>query len=307
VQARPGWYADPWRQAPWRWWDGAAWSAHVWPAPPGASLPWATPPWATPSWAGVSSPGAPWAGSSSSGAPPADFRRAFRPTVLWALAAMAVAIVAGLVPTVFLVGVGADDNTTLAALTVVVYPVMFGGFYLTARRISRTHGSGDLRQDFGWRRFHGSDIGWGVLGGFAAMVLQIVIGLVVPQPDDGSYRDAVFGEEPNLLVVAAMALPVILGAPIFEELLFRGPVQRSLIGRFGGAPGLVLQGVVFSLYHVVGSVSLELVQAWYLVPLFAVGVLFGVVKERTGRLAAAQIAHGVMNLIAYSALVATTL
>ena len=289
MHAGPGWYADPWHQAPWRWWDGGAWSSHVWPSPPGSTLPWAPPPWA----------------SSMEPPRPADFRRAFRPTLLWTLASIFAAIVASILPAVALYAAGADDNTLFAGLTVVVYPVMFAGFFLTARRVSRTHGTGDLREDYGWRRFRSSDLGWGLLAGIGAMVLQIVLGLVLPQPDDSGYSEAVFGKDPNLLVLAVMAVPVVLGAPIFEELLFRGPMQRSLIERFGRLPGLLLQGVVFSLYHVVGAFSLDLVQPWYLVPLFAVGVLFGVVKERTGRLAGAQIAHGVMNLIAYVALVAS--
>jgi membrane protease YdiL (CAAX protease family) len=135
------------------------------------------------------------------------------------------------------------------------------------------------------------------------MVVQILIGLVITQPDDGSYSTAVLGEDPNLLVVLAMAVPVIVGAPLFEELLFRGPMQRSLIDRWGTWPGLVLQGAVFAIYHVVGSFALA--QAWYLAPLFAVGVVFGFVTHRTGRLATAQIAHAVMNVLAYLALVAS--
>jgi membrane protease YdiL (CAAX protease family) len=223
--------------------------------------------------------------------------------VLWALLAMLAAVVAGVAVSVVAVVAGAGDNTVMAALTVVAYPVMFGGFYLTARRVSRTQGTGDLRTDFGWRSFRASDIGWGVLAGIAAMVVQILIGLMIRQPDDSTYSDAVFGEDPNLVVVLAMALPVIVGAPLFEELLFRGPVQQSLVDRWGTWPGLVAQGAVFALYHVVGSFSLA--EPWYLTPLFAVGVLFGFVKHRTGRLAAAQIAHAVMNAIAYAALVAS--
>jgi membrane protease YdiL (CAAX protease family) len=304
VQAEPGWYADPWQQAPWRWWDGRTWSGHVWPAPPGSGVPWGAPPVRLPA-GGVP----PWAVQPTTGGPPrpvgsaSSFRRAFRPTLLWTLASMLAAVVAGVAVSVPALVVGADDNTALAALTVVAYPVMFGGFYLTARRVSRTHGTGDLRADFGWRTFRASDIGWGLLAGVAALVVQILVGLAFPQPDDSGYSAAVLGEDPNLLVVLAMALPVIIGAPLFEELVFRGPVQRSSIERWGTWPGLLLQGAVFALYHVVGSFSLA--QAWYLAPLFAVGVVFGFVKHRTGRLATAQIAHAVMNVLAYLALVAS--
>ena len=50
--------------------------------------------------------------------------------------------------------------------------------------------------------------------------------------------------------------------------------------------------------------------AWFLqrfvvAPLFVVGIIFGAVAQRTGRMATSQIAHAVMNLIAFVALVAT--
>ncbi len=276
--APAGWYADPWQASPWRWWDGRQWTPHVWPVWP----------------AGHVAPAVP--------AATRGMRRAFWPTVGW----MLVSMIAGLgvaIPPAVVAGVVAGEDAAITASVIVFYPVMFLGFWLTARKIAGKYGHGDLRVDFGWRRFRAADIGWGVLAGFAALVAQIIVGALLPQPDDDRYRDAVLGANPGVVMLVAMGLAIVIGAPLFEELLFRGPMMRSLIARFGIVPGLLLQGAVFSVYHVLGDPRLA--GLWYLLPLFVVGVTFGVAAQRTGRLATAQIAHAVMNALAFGAMLLT--
>ena len=57
---------------------------------------------------------------------------------------------------------------------------------------------------------------------------------------------------------------------------------------------------MFALYHVAGNPTM--VTAWYLVPLFVVGVIFGVDAHRTGRMARFQVAHAAMSAMAFGAL-----
>ncbi|MSW90714.1 MAG: hypothetical protein F2812_03845 [Actinobacteria bacterium] len=45
-----------------------------------------------------------------------------------------------------------------------------------------------------------------------------------------------------------------------------------------------------------------MITAWYLVPLFVVGVIFGVGAHRTGRTARFQVAHAAMSAMAFGAL-----
>lgn len=229
--------------------------------------------------------------------------RAFWPSIGWMLvsivAGIAIALPFGVAATLL----GDSESAVLTATVAVFYPVAFGGFWLASRRMSRKHGTGDMRADFGWRRFQAADIGWGVLAGIAAMLAQALVGLVFRAPGDDSYRDAVFGKDPSTLMLVVMGLAVVIGAPLFEELLFRGPVMRSLVDRFGTWRGVVLQGAVFALYHIVGDPRMA--TAWYLAPLFVVGIIFGLAAQRTGRMATSQIAHAVMNTIAFVALVST--
>lgn len=272
----PGWFGDPWRVSAWRWWDGYQWTPYTWPP------------------AGPADDARTGTRFSSS---------AFWPSIGWLLLSIFAMIVVTVPAAIVVFALDGSDDTMYVAAICVSYPVLFGAMWWTSRRLSRVHGTGDMRRDFGWRTFHRSDIGWGLLAAFTALVAQGVIGSIL-RPDDESYRDAVFGgDRPSVTLLVAMGIATIIGAPIFEELLFRGPVMRSLLDRFGVNVALLLQGVVFSLYHVVPSPGL--IELSYLTPLFAVGVIFGFAAQRTGRLATAQVAHAAMNAVAYLALVVT--
>lgn len=276
--APAGWYADPWQASPWRWWDGGQWTPYVWPAWPAGHTAAVTPQHGR------------------------GMRRAFWPTVGWMLVSMAAGLGVAIPPAVA-VGVLAGEDAAVTATVIAFYPVMFLGFWLAARKIATKYGQGDLRVDFGWRRFRAADIGWGLLAGLAALVAQVIVGALLPQPDDDRYREAVLGTNPGVVMLVAMGLAIVIGAPLFEELLFRGPMMRSLIARFGTVPGLLLQGGVFSVYHVIGDPRLA--GLWYLLPLFVVGVIFGMAAQHTGRLATSQIAHAFMNALAFAAMLLT--
>lgn len=276
----PGWHADPWGSAEWRWWDGVQWTPYVWP------IPWSA------------------TATAASGAPlrPTRMRKAFWPAIGLMLASI-VAGIAAAIPFAVAAMLLADESTVTTVTVAVFYPMTFAGFWWSSRLLSRRYGTGDLRADFGWRRFTAADLGWGALAGIGAVVAQGLVGLAFARPDDDSYRDAVLGGDPGVAMLVVMAFAVVVGAPLFEELLFRGPVMRSLVERFGAVAGVVLQGAVFSLYHIVGDPRLA--RLWYLAPLFVVGVIFGAAAQRTGRMATSQVAHAVMNLIAFVALLAT--
>ena len=91
---------------------------------------------------------------------------------------------------------------------------------------------------------------------------------------------------------------MVLCAPLFEELLFRGVILRALRSRLAAAPAVALQGLLFGAFHVnprwgLGNIGLVIVVA-------GMGIAFGVLAERTGRLGAGMLAHAVHNGVVFA-------
>lgn len=113
------------------------------------------------------------------------------------------------------------------------------------------------------------------------------------------------GGGPGWLLVIPGCLAVV-GAPVFEELFFRGVLLRSLLslldGRgaaLGTAVAIAIDGVVFGLAHL-GS------DTWAELPgLGAVGVVLAVLAWRTKRLGPSIVTHASFNLAAVLAFAAT--
>jgi len=93
--------------------------------------------------------------------------------------------------------------------------------------------------------------------------------------------------------VVLLVLIVGIGAPIVEEIFFRGLLQRSLIRKVGPIWGIGLTAVIF------GAVHFEPLQF----PALALaGAAFGILAYRSGRLGPSIVAHMLFNLTAVIAL-----
>lgn len=86
-----------------------------------------------------------------------------------------------------------------------------------------------------------------------------------------------------------LALIVVIGAPLVEELVYRGLLQRSVMRPLGRVVGVVLVAAVFALIH--------LTPVEY-PGLFVAGLLFGGCFASTGRLGTAIVAHAAFNATA---------
>ncbi|NLV55369.1 MAG: CPBP family intramembrane metalloprotease [Acidimicrobiales bacterium] len=99
--------------------------------------------------------------------------------------------------------------------------------------------------------------------------------------------------------VVLLTLVTVVGAPIVEELFFRGFVQRGVVGfmagRFGAAGlspavgrwvGLTLTAALFALVHF---------QRLQFLALLAFGLVLGVLADRTGRLGPGIVTHMAFN------------
>lgn len=81
-------------------------------------------------------------------------------------------------------------------------------------------------------------------------------------------------------------LGVVIGieAALTEETLFRGDLQPTLQRILGRGAGLLLTAVLFALYHL-------RLEPWGLLGKTAFGLVFGILRDRTGRLPSPAVAH----------------
>jgi uncharacterized protein len=180
----------------------------------------------------------------------------------------------------------------LAASLIVLWSTYLVGMWWSSKRI----GSGSFVADFGVR-FSPIDL-LGLPIGIAAqvgLVWVVYVPLRAIWPDtfsaqrlEDTARSLVERSDGGLIVV--LVALVVVGAPIVEELFFRGMLQRPLLR---AAPTFAVQiAVVVGVAFVFAGIHFRPVE---LPGLFAFGLVLGVVAWRTGRLGMAILAHFAFN------------
>lgn len=150
-----------------------------------------------------------------------------------------------------------------------------------------------------WRARAG-DLAYVVLGVACQFAVDILYSIFHPQGVSAPVHK-MFGSTTGAGFVVVGVLSV-LGAPFFEEWLFRGVLYRALRegarARFGPrasvALGAVVSAVLFGLAHA------ELVQ---LAGLVGLGIVLALVAERSRRLVPSWVTHASFNATAYVALI----
>ncbi len=161
----------------------------------------------------------------------------------------------------------------------------------------------DWRRDLGWR-MRSVDIPVGLAIGLFLQIALIPL-LYIPifwlfgdQDVDEVARSLVAAADTPFDVVALVVLTVV-GAPIVEEILYRGVLHRGLVdmtadqGRIGLVAATTASSALFAASHV---------QLLQFPGLFLFGVVAAVVSIRTGRLATAIWVHVGFNLTTVVAL-----
>lgn len=185
--------------------------------------------------------------------------------------------------------------------TAAMFIPLWIAFAITVHRVATRRGEAP----FGRRPFARTvDIVW-FLAGIAA---QFVIGVVywalpIDMDDVGRPAREIFDRaNENPFGVALLALAVGVGAPIMEELFYRGVVHRGfvlafrrtgLVQRF--AP-ILLSSAVFAVIHF---------QVLQFGALFAVGLLCAYAYQKTSRIISAIAVHAGFNLTTVAVLVAS--
>lgn len=276
----PNWYPDPSGVADLRYWDGGEWTRSVVVAGHVTERPM------------------PWPPVTPAPAPPPD-ERAELPgrAALYGLGGFAAGMVAALALSI---AAAVLDLPHIAALLLNLgglWTGLLGACWLASRR----WGSGRLVRDYGLR-ISGADVGRGLLMSLAARVAAAVVVVPFVLLDERLAGDntGVFGDVGySPLTFAVFAVVVVCGAPVVEELFFRGLLLRSLTTRLGDTAALLIQAGLFALAHF--SPLLGLANFSVVAVIGAAGIIFGITARRW-RVGTSVVAHGAFNLVSVVAL-----
>ena len=280
----PAWYPDPSGVGEQRYWNGSTWTPGVviggqvmereMPWPP-VRNPWETAPPPTFVPAEV------------------DDRIHLPPrAALYALGGFVTGLVGGVALGLLAVVLDLPNIVSLLLNVAGLWAGLLGACILASRR----YGTGNVLADFGLS-VHLGDVGWGILLSFAARIAGAVA--VIPivavserlaEPDQGVF-DRVEGGTGAFVAFAVVA---VIGAPLVEELFFRGLLLRSLQSWIGVTWAIAVQAVLFGLAHfspVLGLANLSLITV-----ITAGGVIFGIVAHQRG-IGRSIVAHSSFNLV----------
>jgi membrane protease YdiL (CAAX protease family) len=165
---------------------------------------------------------------------------------------------------------------------------------------SMVKGSRSLARDFGLR-MRLSDVPLGLAAGFVGQIVLLLVlslayhllGIDVDKVGETA-KDLTAGAKDPVGVILLVVI-VVVAAPIFEELFYRGLWLRAIERRFGTVAAVIGSSVLFGLVHF---------QPYDLPALIGFGALAAVLTVRTGRLGPAIWAHVAFNLTAVVGLLA---
>lgn len=188
-------------------------------------------------------------------------------------------------------------ETSVASLFVLTlgFQILQGGYpWVYSRRRDST-----IARDWGFVAKLPADIGFGALMAVACLVgAQLAtVGaatLVGLDDTDAASNTGILTDNQGSPWLIGVILLVVVGAPLVEELLFRGLVLRTLERWFGSVAAVILSSLLFAIPHWQPDSSWQ--EAFVLLSALAVvGLVLAIGTVKTGRLGPAVIAHFIFN------------
>lgn len=202
------------------------------------------------------------------------------------------------------VAVAITGDEDAPAVFVSAFTGQWIGWGAAAWLASRIAGTRSFVDDLGWR-FERADVlrgaGVAAAGLVAALVVQSLLS-VINESYVGSNTAFVEDQASSLVGAIAVGASTLIGAPIFEELFFRGLLQQALVRLRSAA--VIVQALIFGLVHTtpgegLGNIGIVLGLATF-------GSVLGLAVRHWGRLGPAIIGHALFNALAVVPILVST-
>jgi len=159
--------------------------------------------------------------------------------------------------------------------------------------IPHRHGRGWGELGLRWGR-PGKTLAYGGLGALTAMAMSygifflifLIFYLITGRAPISAESERLQDLGSGYLILVLLVVVVL--APIFEELFFRGLFYPALRRRLGPTSAIILNGAIFGILHF---------QPLFMISLVLVGIVLAYLYEKTDSLAAPMIAHALYNLV----------
>lgn len=152
-----------------------------------------------------------------------------------------------------------------------------------------------------------------VLGAAAAFIIFLIGFLLYGHSGNNWYvtvgqtyfRDIPAGEAPVLKMFVFFTIPAMLFSPIGEEFFFRGIINETVRIKWNAKTGMIVNSILFGVVHLLhhglyntsGSIHILLGSGFiWVVLMFLTSCLFTIIREKTGSIWPAVIAHSAFSL-----------
>jgi len=112
------------------------------------------------------------------------------------------------------------------------------------------------------------------------VLLEVLTWLPISNTVTDSFAEAFSGNYLSTVLI------VVVVAPVFEELFFRGWMLRSFLQRHSARKSILFSAVLFAIFHM---------DPWYALTIFPLGLFFAWLTFKTGSLLPSMLSHTVVN------------
>ena len=195
--------------------------------------------------------------------------------------------------------VATNDTVQTSAAALFISTIIFQFVQGSYPLLSSLRRDSTIKRDWRFAAEWPTDIGYGVGLAFACLVAAqaLTVGVArlvgLGDSDDAANTDILTDNQGSIWIVGIVVL-VVVGAPLAEELLFRGYLLRTLEKYIGSVLAIVLSSFLFAIPHWQPGATWQ-ETAVLLTALGGVGLVLAIGAVLTDRLAPSIIAHAIFN------------